>query len=97
MKSEMATSTNKEFNFNVALRVFQEFKSKQTFQLLAWPSTYSHIRAFLYSSLCGDNFGEVTEQQFSAGCNRFGIDNPTPIMTKRLATYGNTDEIEKTL
>lgn len=30
-----------------------------------------------------------------AGCNRFGIDNPCPIITKRLAFYGNADEIEK--
>jgi hypothetical protein len=28
-----------------------------------------------------------------AGCNRFGIDNPTPIITKKLAIYGNTDEV----
>lgn len=30
-----------------------------------------------------------------AGCNRFGIDNPCPIITKRLSFYGNTDDIEK--
>ena len=30
-----------------------------------------------------------------AGCNRFGIDNPCPIITKRLSFYGNTEEIAK--
>ena len=30
-----------------------------------------------------------------AGCNRFGIDNPLPIITKRLAMHGNQEEIVK--
>ena len=72
-----------------------EYRAKTTFQVLAWPGSFSLTRAFLYSSLCGDNFGEVTEAQFAAGCNRFGIDNPTPTISKRLATYGNTEEIEQ--
>ena len=28
-----------------------------------------------------------------AACNRFGIDNPLPIISKKLTVYGNTDEI----
>lgn len=30
-----------------------------------------------------------------AGCNRFGIDHPCPIITKRLSSYGNSDDLEK--
>jgi hypothetical protein len=28
-----------------------------------------------------------------AGCNRYGIDNPCPIITKRLSLYGNSDDL----
>lgn len=31
--------------------------------------------------------------EFLAGCNRFGIDNPCPIVTKRLSTCGNDQNI----
>lgn len=30
-----------------------------------------------------------------AGCNRFGIDNPAPTITKRIALYGNAEDVEK--
>lgn len=30
-----------------------------------------------------------------AGCNRYGVDNPLPIVTKRLAMYGNQEELAK--
>ena len=30
-----------------------------------------------------------------AACNRFGIDNPCPIITKRLSYYGNSEELAK--
>jgi hypothetical protein len=33
--------------------------------------------------------------EFLAGCNRYGIDNPCPIITKRLSHYGNDELIEK--
>jgi hypothetical protein len=29
-----------------------------------------------------------------AACNRFGIDSPCPIITKRLHNYGNNEEIK---
>ena len=57
----------------------------------------SLTRAYLYAMMTGENEGEVNETEFVAGCNRFGIDNPTPIITKRLGFYGNIEEIEKNL
>ena len=45
--------------------------------------------------MCGDNSFNCTEFEFVAGCNRFGLDNPSPIVTRRLATYGNEEPIEK--
>ena len=35
----------------------------------------------------------MTKTQFLAACNRFGIDNPCPIITKRLSYFGTTDEL----
>ena len=44
--------------------------------------------------MCGYNNNNVNEVEFAAGCNRFGLDNPTPIVTKRLSLYGNTEDVE---
>lgn len=53
------------------------------------------MRALIYAMMCGKNDFNCTESEFVAGCARFGLDNPTPIITKRLATYGNEENIEK--
>lgn len=60
-----------------------------------YPREITVIRSFLYSLVCGDNSGKVSMAEFLAGCNRFGIDNPCPIITKRLSTYGNNEDILK--
>lgn len=45
--------------------------------------------------MCGNNSFTCTDREFVAGCSRFGLDNPTPIITKRLAIYGNEENIDK--
>ena len=45
--------------------------------------------------MCGKNTHTVTDFEFIAGCNRFGLDNPTPIVTRRLAIFGNEETVEK--
>ena len=47
--------------------------------------------------MCGKNGFACNELEFAAGCNRFGLDNPTPIITRRLAHYGNEENVEKLL
>ena len=49
----------------------------------------------IYSLMCGKNGTELTENEFLAGCNRFGLDNPTPIICSRIAPYGNEDNMEQ--
>ena len=44
--------------------------------------------------MCGTNTNYVNEVEFGTGCNRFGVDNPTPTITKRLSLYGNTEDVE---
>ena len=55
-------------------------------------SMVSIRRAFLYSLVCGENSFDINTQEFIAGCNRFGVDNPSPIVTKRIALYGNDED-----
>jgi len=55
----------------------------------------SFYRTWIYSLTCGDNSKSITKQEFLAACNRFGIDNPCPIITKRLSNYGNTEDLHK--
>ena len=52
-------------------------------------------RAFLYGIVCKENNQMLPSDAFLAGCNRFGVDNPCPTVTKRLANYGNADELDK--
>lgn len=47
--------------------------------------------------MCGKNQFTCSTEEFLAGCNRFGLDNVCPIITRRLAHYGNEDSIEKML
>ena len=55
-----------------------------------------HItRAYLFAFICGENNGTISCEKFLAGCRRFGLDSPCPIICKRLHCYGNTEEIEK--
>ena len=60
-----------------------------------WGRDITMMRAFIYSLVCGDNSKEVTSENFLAACNRFGLDNPCPTISKRLGNFGNQDEIEK--
>ena len=53
------------------------------------------MRALIYAMMCGKNGFDCTESEFVAGCNRFGLDNPVPIITRRLSHYGNEENIEK--
>ena len=49
----------------------------------------------VYAYLCGNNDSHANDFEFLAGCNRFAVDNPTPTITKRIAFYGNTEDITK--
>ena len=47
--------------------------------------------------MCSTNGEDVNDFEFMAGCNRFAVDNPLPTVTKRIAYYGNHDDIAKQL
>ena len=62
---------------------------------IQYAKNITFTRAFIYALTCGNNNNEVNPSAFLAACNRFGIDNPCPIITKRLSLYGNQEDIEK--
>ena len=70
-------------------------QGKQNNTILSFAGPFSQLRAYVYAMLCGDNNFLCNEYEFVAGCNRFGLDNPSPIVTRRLAAYGNEEPIEK--
>ena len=53
------------------------------------------IRAYYYALVCGDNDNEISIERLIAGCNRYGLDSPTPIITKRMNMFGNIEELQK--
>jgi hypothetical protein len=44
--------------------------------------------------MTGMNNHIVNELQFSAGCSRYGVENPHPTVRRRIALYGNTADVE---
>ena len=71
--------------------------AKYSSPLLMYANEMSQYRAMVYALMCGSNGNDVTDIEMQAGCNRFGLDNPVPTVTKRLAWYGNEESIDKTL
>lgn len=84
-----------EVTYDNVQSIMTNLQSKQTFQFLSFGSSISQLRALTYAMMCGKNDFNVYDIEFVSGCNRFGLDNPVPIITKRLSTYGNEENIEK--
>jgi hypothetical protein len=68
---------------------------KHSSPFVRFPDEITFSRAFIYSLVCGENSQRITKVQFLAACNRFGIDNPCPIITKRLSYFGVSEELKK--
>lgn len=62
-----------------------------------YPGSFTIRRAFLYSLTCKENTSSINLNEFLAGCNRFGLDNPAPTIQKRIGMYGNEEDIEELL
>ena len=75
--------------------IMSNLQQKQNYQFLSFGGNICQLRAFIYATMCGKNGFNCSEPEFIAGCNRYGLDNPTPIITRRLATYGNEETVDK--
>jgi hypothetical protein len=65
--------------------------------VVTFPNHVATLRALIYAYMCGTNQADLNEFEFLAGCNRFALDNPTPTITRRMAFYGNVEEVSKGL
>jgi len=56
------------------------------------------MRAYIFCLTSGaSNTSEFSNEQFVAGLARFGVENPTPSVSKRLGMYGNSEDIMRAL
>jgi hypothetical protein len=46
------------------------------------------IRTFIYALACEEKNDDISPEALIAACNRFGVDNCCPIISKRLSLYG---------
>jgi hypothetical protein len=70
----------------------EHHKLTSKFLKFAGPVTVS--RALLYAFMTGANSHQINEVQFAAGINRFGVENPMPTVKRRIALYGNSEEVK---
>lgn len=91
------TASHKSINIRDVIDAFVTKRENIKYPVpnLVFPKQFTLIRCFIYALVCGQNTGEVPIEQFMAACNRFGVDSPIPVTTKRLALYGNQEDIDK--
>jgi hypothetical protein len=68
---------------------------KTTMPNVYFPKDCTMIRAFIYSLVCDSGSNHISVEALLAGSNRYGVDNPCPIINKRMSLYGVTDDLEK--
>lgn len=100
-KFNMVIQQNKERNAlstSSGLDIIKQvtkLKNKVQQPAVSFAGNVSYYRAMIYAFMCGTNSEDVNDFEFMAGCNRFAIDNPLPTVTKRIAYYGNSEDITK--
>lgn len=58
-----------------------------------FPGVISIARTLAYAYMSGENNLKINGEGFKKGATIFGLDCPTPPITKRLAFYGNTQDV----
>jgi hypothetical protein len=62
--------------------------------LVSFPSKYSTIRAYIYAATSGrTNMNDISADNFAASLSRYGLENPIPSITARIAYFGNSETI----
>ena len=61
---------------------------------MSFPGSISKVRAYVFSCLSGEeNTNRFNDEIFLAGCFRYALECPTPIISTRVALYGNTRDV----
>ena len=66
-------------------------------QYLLFPGTITFARVFLFAYLSGENGYALDNEGFLEACTKYGLTNPVPCFSRRLAMYGNTEDVTKCL
>lgn len=62
--------------------------------LVKFAGSFSMSRALIYAFMCGTNGYDVNEVELLAGCHRYGVESPVPIVSKRISLYGNEESVQ---
>lgn len=66
--------------------------------LINFAGPMSEIRAFIFCVTSGQsNTSSFSNEQFVAGLARYGVENPTPCVSKRFGMYGNSEDMMRSL
>lgn len=62
--------------------------------LIQFPQSYSATRAFIFAATaCRTNQTDIHVENFLAALSRFGLENPFPTVTHRLAYFGVHEDV----
>ena len=66
--------------------------------LISFAGPMSQIRAYIFCLTAGEsNTSSFSNEHFVAGISRYGVENPTPCVSKRCGMYGNSEDIMRAL
>ena len=60
---------------------------------MSYAGPISIARALMYGYMSGSNDYTVNAKGFEHACFMYGVDNPVPMVTNRLAVYGNSEQV----
>lgn len=63
--------------------------------MLGYPSRISILRTICFAYMSGNNNSEFDKDGFMTACTQFGLNCPNPCVVRRLALYGNSDDVIK--
>ncbi len=94
-KNKFLSVDNGKISFQDVFTIFKEIiPKKTTVPNVYFPKDITMIRAFIYSLVCDAESNHISVEALIAGCNRYGVDNPCPIVNKRMSLYGITTDLE---
>ena len=73
-------------------------ESRHPDKLMSFTGSISQVRAFVFTLMAGNyNSSKVSSNNMLAGLNRFGIENPAPVVSTRCGLYGNSRSVMEIL
>jgi hypothetical protein len=71
------------------------YKPKLPVEMLEYPGRISILRTICYAYMSGNNNNDFDKDGFMTACTQFGLNCPNPCVVRRLAYYGNPEDVMK--